>query len=95
MTKVVLGPQLQKNILAYVDDIVIMSKEKEDHVADLIETFTNLRAARLKLNQDKCVFDVSRGKVLGCMVSPNDIHANREKTKAILSMVEPSTKKEV
>lgn len=28
MTKVVLGPQLNKNILAYVDDIMVTSKEK-------------------------------------------------------------------
>ena len=65
MTKAVLGPQLQKNIIAYVDHIVVMSKNEEDHIADLKETFANLREAYLKLNPDKCVFDVSRGKMLG------------------------------
>jgi hypothetical protein len=59
MTKAVLGPQLQKNIIAYVDDIAIMSKNEEDHIADLKETFTNLKAAGLKLNLEKCVFSVS------------------------------------
>jgi hypothetical protein len=50
MTKAVLGPQLQKNIIAYVNDIVVMSKNEEDHIADLKETFVNLRVAGLKLN---------------------------------------------
>jgi len=61
MMKAVLGPQLQKNIIAYVDDIVVMSKNEEDHIADLKETFTNLKEVGLKLNLDKCVFGVSQG----------------------------------
>ena len=56
MTKVVLSPQLQKNNIAYVDDIVVMSKNKEDHIADLKETIVNLRAACLKLNPKKCLW---------------------------------------
>jgi hypothetical protein len=95
MTKAVLGPQLQKNIIAYVDDIVVMSKNEEDHIADLKETFANLREAGLKLNPEKCVFSVSQGKMLGYIIGPEGIQANPEKTKAIVSMVEPSTKKEV
>jgi hypothetical protein len=95
MTNIVLGLQLQKSIIAYVNDIVVMSKNEEDHIADLKETFANLREAGLKLNPDKCVFGVSRGKVLGCIIGPKGIQANPEKMKAIISMVEPSTKKEV
>jgi hypothetical protein len=33
------------------------------------ETFANLRAANLKLNPEKCVFGIHKGKVLGCLVS--------------------------
>ena len=72
-----------------------MSKDEEDHIADLKETFANLRAARLKLNLEKCVFGVSRGKMVGYIIGPEGIRVNQEKTKAIISMVEPSTKEEV
>ena len=89
MTKVVLIPQLHKNIISYVDDIVVMSKDEGDHIADLKETFTNLREARLKLNPEKCVFCVSRGKMLGYIIGPEGIKANLDKIKAIISMVEP------
>ena len=40
-------------------------------------------------------FSVNRGKMLGYIIGPEGIWANPEKTKAIISMVEPSTKKEV
>ena len=72
-----------------------MSKNEEDHIANLKETFTNLMEAGLKLNPKKCVFGVSRGKVLGYIIGPKGVRANPEKKKAIISMVEPSTKKEV
>jgi hypothetical protein len=72
-----------------------MSKNEEDHIAYLKKTFMNLREAGLKLNLDKCVFGVSRGKMLGYIIGLKGIWANLEKTKAIISMVEPSTKKEV
>jgi len=72
-----------------------MSKNEEDHIADLKETFMNLRAAGLKLNPAKCVFGVSGGKMLGYIIGPKGIRANPKKTKAIISMVEPSTKKDI
>jgi hypothetical protein len=95
MTKKVLGPQLQRNIIAYVDDIVVMNKNKEDHIADLKETFTNLREAGLRLNPEKCISGVSKGKMLEYIISAEDIKANPDKTKAIMTMAEPQTKKDV
>jgi hypothetical protein len=43
---------------AYVDDIVVKSKKRQDHIQDLQETFTNLRKGNLKLNPKKCTFEV-------------------------------------
>jgi hypothetical protein len=62
MTSRVLEPQLKRNILAYVDDIVVISAARRDHISDLAETFANLRKANLSLNPEKCVFGVHRGK---------------------------------
>jgi hypothetical protein len=72
-----------------------MSKNKEDHITDLNETFANLRVARFKLNPKKYVFGVSQGKMLDYIISAEGIKANPDKTKAIMTMMEPSTKKEV
>jgi hypothetical protein len=71
-----------------------MRKNEEDHITDLKETFANLRVAKLKLNLEKCVLSVSRGKMLRYIIGPKSIGANPEKMKAIISMIPPSTKKE-
>jgi hypothetical protein len=55
MIATILHPQIHRNILAYVDDIVVKSVQRRDHISDLAETFANLRAANLKLNPEKCV----------------------------------------
>jgi hypothetical protein len=70
-----------------------MSRNEEDHIEDLKETFTSLQQAGLKLNPDKCVFGVSKCKMLGYIISSDGIRANPDKTKAIMSMVEPSIRK--
>jgi len=95
MSAVVLAPQLRRNILAYVDDIVVVSTHRENHVADLVETFANLRKANLSLNPEKCVFGVHKEKVLGCLVSTKGIEANPEKIKALKEMKEPQSVREV
>ena len=79
-----------KEISAYVDNIIVQSKLKQDHIEDLRRAFNNLRNVGLKLNPEKCIFGVSKGKLLGCLVSARGIKANLEKMDAILNM-EPST----
>jgi hypothetical protein len=52
-----------------VDDIIIMSEKETDHIADLTETFDNMRHNGFKLNPEKCIFGICKGQLLGCMVS--------------------------
>jgi ribonuclease HI len=93
MTAKVLHSQIGRNVLTYVDDIIVRSTKQENHIADLQETFSNFRQASLKLNPEKCVFGVKKGKFLGCLVSTKGVEANPNKIKAILRMEPPSTKK--
>jgi hypothetical protein len=62
-------PQLHRNIEAYMDDIVVKTKDKSSLIGDLEETFANLWKINLKLNPEKCVFGVPSGKLLGFFVS--------------------------
>jgi hypothetical protein len=84
MTKAALKDQVSRNILSYVDDIIVASKKKASYISNVTETFVNMREAKLKLNLEKCVFGVTRGKVLGCLVSTKAIEASPDKIKAIL-----------
>jgi hypothetical protein len=89
MMKAALKDQVDRNVLSYVNDIVMVSKKRENYIADLAETFTNMCEAKLKLNPEKCVFGITKGKVLGCLVSTKGIEANPDKIKAITQMQPP------
>ena len=45
LTKKILEDETGRNIFTYVDDIVVASKNKHDHLSDLAETFANMREA--------------------------------------------------
>jgi hypothetical protein len=95
MIAIVLHRQLRRNILAYVDDIVVKSVQRRDHITDLAETIANLRATNLRLNPEKCVFGIHKGKVLGCLVSTKSIEENPDKIKALIEMQDPVSVKDV
>jgi hypothetical protein len=73
----------------------VVSKKKESYISDLSETFANMHEANLKLNSEKCIFRVTRGMVLGCLVSTKGIEANTDKIRAIIQMQPSQTRKEV
>ncbi|GKA26620.1 hypothetical protein Tco_0712729 [Tanacetum coccineum] len=64
-------------------------------IADIAETFDNLRRINMKLNPKKCSFRVEEGKFLRYMVTSEGIRANPKKTKAIADMQSPRTLKEM
>jgi hypothetical protein len=95
MIAIVLHLQLRRNILAYLDDIVVKSVQRRDHISDLAETFANLRATNLRLNPEKCVFGIHKGKFLACLISTKGIEANPDKITALIEMQDPVSMKDV
>ena len=51
--------QIDRNVKVYVDDMLVKSKEEDDHLKDLEEMFNMLRKYQMKLNPRKCAFGVS------------------------------------
>jgi hypothetical protein len=95
MMKASLKDQVGRNVLSYVNDIVVASKKKESYISDRSETFANMHEENFKLNPKKCIFGVIRGKVLGCLVSTKGIEARPDKIRAIIQMQPSQIKKEV
>jgi hypothetical protein len=87
--------QLNKNVEAYVDDVVVKTRNSSTLIADLEETFASLREYRWKLNPNKCVFGVPSGKLLGFIISHRGIKSNPEKISAITNMKAPTCIKDV
>jgi hypothetical protein len=82
----VFGEHIGRTVEAYVDDIVVKTMRASDLLSDLEATFKCLRAKGVKLNPEKCVFEVPRGMLLGFIVSERGIEANPEKIVAITNM---------
>ena len=79
----------------YIDDMLIISKERPDHATHLQQVFDLLRTYCMKLNLAKCAFGVSAGQFLGFMMTQRGIEANPSQLKAILESPTPSSRKEV
>ena len=87
--------QIGRNVEAYINDMVVKSKQVVEHLADLGEVFSVLREHRLRLNASKCSFGVSSGKFLDYMITHRGIEVNPDQIKAINSLHPPWNPKEV
>ncbi|XP_012852903.1 PREDICTED: uncharacterized protein LOC105972487 [Erythranthe guttata] len=87
--------QLGHNIEVYVDDMLVKSKKRSTHLADLAETFATLRLYGMNLNPKKCAFGVKAGKFLGYVITQEGIKVNQDKVEAVLRMTPPRSIKEV
>jgi hypothetical protein len=59
------------------------TRKADDLVNDLRTVFDCLRANRVKLNPEKCVFRVLRGMLLGYIISQWGIESTPEKVMAL------------
>ena len=86
-------PLLGSTMEVYIDDMLVKSKQRPDHVAHLQQTFDLLREYGMKLNPLKCALEISVDRFLGFMVTQRGIEANHAQLKAILQSQAPSSKK--
>jgi hypothetical protein len=89
------GNLIRDLIEVYVDDIVAKIKSRSYLLDNLTIDFDRLRSTHTKLNPDKCVLGVFVGKLLGFLVSHQEINANPEKITAIEVMWPPARIKDV
>lgn len=81
-----LQEQISRNVEVYMDDIAVKYRKRSDLLADLTETFVNLRRFGIKINQAQYTFSVPARKLLGFHVSEWGIDANPDKIGAIVQM---------
>ena len=85
------GGMKWRNLLVYMDDILVMSPTFEDHLNDLRETFTRLKDLGMTVKPSKCHFACGEIKYLGHLITEQGIRVNPEKTKAITEMEWPNS----
>ena len=85
----ILSPVLGHCALVYIDDIVVYSKDAEEHERHLHEVFTLLQNAGLRLKSSKCEFARPSVELLGYIISADGITPTPEKTSAIRELPPP------
>ncbi|RVW80496.1 Retrovirus-related Pol polyprotein from transposon 17.6 [Vitis vinifera] len=56
---------MHRDVEVYVDDMIVKSRGRADHLDALERFFERIRKFRLRLNPKKCTFGVTSGKLLG------------------------------
>ena len=78
-------------VYVYIDDILVTSKSKEEHLRHLDILFSRLNEHGIIINPAKCLFGVSELDFLGFHVSADGLKPMKSKIQAILDFPKPVT----
>ena len=78
-------------VCAYLDDLIVVSKDVDSHLIKLREVLAKLSTAGLKIKLSKCEFLKSRIHFLGHVVDGEGIHTVNDKVKAVSQFPRPTS----
>jgi hypothetical protein len=84
-------PELDKFVVVFIDDILIYSKNEEEHAQHLRVVLTRLREHQLYAKFSKCAFWLEEIQFLGHVLSAKGIAVDPSKVKDILEWKPPTT----
>jgi len=76
---------------AYIDDIIVTGKTREEHLKNLDLVLTKLEQAGLKLNKAKCTFMAPKVEYLGYIIDKDGLHPTQAKVEAIQNARAPTS----
>lgn len=82
-------------VFAYIDDILIMSKDEEKHLKHLKIVFERLQCYSISLNISKCVFGQTEINFLGYHITAEGYFPITERVEAIINYTKPNTVEEI
>ena len=77
-------------VRCYIDDIVVWSKNPEEHLQHLEQIFQQLREAGLKVHPGKCVFAADSIDFLGHRISPGKLEPQTDELAAVRDLPAPT-----
>lgn len=82
-------------VMIYVDDILLASKNIQQHFRDLRRVCARLREVGLTVNLEKTTFCRREVSFLGFMLTPQGVKADPEKLRALQNIPEPTSRLEL
>lgn len=90
-----MGEMNLKEVLVFIDDLIIFAPTLEEHEARLMKVLNRLKEFGLKLSVEKCKFFQRSVRYLGHVVSRNGVETDPDKIKALTTWPVPKTLKEL
>ena len=84
-----------KFLVVYLDDIIVFSKNDDEHTEHLRRTFEKCRRYGLSLNPQKYLFALEEGKLLGHIVTKYGVRIDPKRVEVVNNISLPRNKKEV
>ncbi|GKC64160.1 putative reverse transcriptase domain-containing protein [Tanacetum coccineum] len=84
-------PYLEKLVIVFIDDILIYSRNKEEHADHLRIILELLKKEKLYAKFSKCDFWISIVQFLGHMIDSQGIHDDPAKIEAVKNWASPTT----
>ena len=91
----VLWDCLGKYVVVYMDDILIYSRDEQEHELQVKTVLGKLRKAGLQADVKKCEFSVTETAFLGVILGVHGMRMNPEKIKAIVEWGDLKNEKEI
>ncbi|GKB99442.1 putative reverse transcriptase domain-containing protein [Tanacetum coccineum] len=88
-------PYLDKLVIVFIDDILVYSKDEEEHGKHLKIILELLKKERLYAKFSKCDFWLDSIQILGHVIDRSGVHVDPAKIEAIKSWAAPTTPTEV
>lgn len=84
-----------KNVMVYMDDIIVFSTSLQEHIQNLEDVFQRLRESNFKVQLNKSEFMKKETPFLGHIVTADGVKPDPNKIEAIQKFPMPQTTKEI
>jgi hypothetical protein len=83
-------PELDKFVVVFIDDILIYSKNEEEHAQHIRTVLTRLREHKLYAKFSKCEFWLDRVQFFGHVLTPEGVSVDPSKVQDVLNWKSPT-----